>query len=129
MQPCKTYWRHMIMSKEHKTESARVKIFSGTHSSCRASGLKLLLAFNQVVLVFTFGTVNKKELEKKKNFLFCYYNLRGLLYKPVHDKTYKMACAPSQDSDQPGHPPSLIGIFAVHMKIAWVLSYPLSTQQ
>ena len=35
-------------------------------------------------------------------------------YEPAHDKTYKMACAPSKDSAQPGHPPSLISIFAVH---------------
>ena len=28
--------------------------------------------------------------------------------EPPHDKTNKMACAPSEDSDQPGHPPSLI---------------------
>ena len=45
-----------------------------------------------------------------------------------HDKTNKMACAPSEDSDQPGHPPSLIREFIVSMKKAWVLSYPLSTQ-
>ena len=38
-------------------------------------------------------------------------------------------CAPSEDSDKPGHPPSLIRVLAVHMKKAWVLSYPLSTQQ
>ena len=38
-----------------------------------------------------------------------------------------MACAPIEDSDQPGHPPSLIRVFAVRMKKAWVLSYPLST--
>ena len=37
--------------------------------------------------------------------------------------------APSEDSDQPGHPPSLIRVFAVRMKKAWVLSYPLSTQR
>ena len=24
----------------------------------------------------------------------------------AHDETYKMACAPSEDSDQPGHPAS-----------------------
>ena len=28
--------------------------------------------------------------------------------EPRHDKTIKMICAPSEDSDQPGHPPSLI---------------------
>ena len=32
------------------------------------------------------------------------------------DKTNKMACAPSEDSDQPGHPTSL--------KKDWVFSYP-----
>ena len=40
-----------------------------------------------------------------------------------------MTCAPSEDSDQPGHLPSLIRVFAVHMKKPWVLSYPLSAQQ
>ena len=34
-------------------------------------------------------------------------------YEPPHDKTNKMTCAPSEDSDQPGHPPSLIRVFAV----------------
>ena len=38
-------------------------------------------------------------------------------------------CVPSEDSDQPGQSPSLIRVFAVHMKKAWVLSYPLSAQQ
>ena len=38
-------------------------------------------------------------------------------------------CAPNEDSDPPGHLPSLIRVFAVRMKILWVLSYPLSTQQ
>ena len=36
--------------------------------------------------------------------------------------------APSEDSDQPGHPPVLIRVFAVRMKKPWVLSYPLSPQ-
>ena len=37
-------------------------------------------------------------------------------------------CAPSEDSDQPGHLPSLIRVFTVRMKKVWVLSYPLSAQ-
>ena len=28
------------------------------------------------------------------------------LYEPPRDKTNKMACAPREDSDQPGHPPA-----------------------
>ena len=47
----------------------------------------------------------------------------------MHDKTNKMTRAPSEDSDQPGHPPSLIRVFSVRMKKAWVLSYPISAQQ
>ena len=32
--------------------------------------------------------------------------------KPPHDKANKMACVPSEDSDQPGHVPRLMGVFA-----------------
>ena len=46
-----------------------------------------------------------------------------------HDKTNKMVCVPRQDSDQPGHAPSLIRVFVVRIKKACVLSYPLSAQQ
>ena len=49
--------------------------------------------------------------------------------EPPHNKTNKVICAPSEDSDQPGHPPSLIRVFAVRMKKGWVLSYSLSAQQ
>ena len=37
-------------------------------------------------------------------------------------------CAPSEDSDQPGQPPSLIRVFAARKKKHWVLSYALSAQ-
>ena len=40
-----------------------------------------------------------------------------------------MAYAPSEDSDQPGHPPSLIRVFAVRIKKHWVLNYLLSAQR
>ena len=32
-------------------------------------------------------------------------------FERLHDKTNKMTCAPSEDSDPPGHPPSLIRVF------------------
>ena len=50
------------------------------------------------------------------------------MVEPSDDKTNKMAFVPSKDSDQPGHLPSLIRVFAVRMKKAWVLSYILSGQ-
>ena len=42
-----------------------------------------------------------------------------------HDKTNKLACASSEDSDLP----SLIRVFAVRMKKDWALSYPVSAQR
>ena len=53
---------------------------------------------------------------------------RQPINEPPHDKTNQMACAPSEDSDQPGYPPSLIKVFTVCMKklgslaIHWVHS-------
>ena len=74
-----------------------------------------------------------------KRFCLCAQTMRIWRYvclsecvlriEPPHDKTNKMACAPSEDLDQPGHLPSLIRVFAVRMKKAWVLSYPLSAQR
>ena len=49
--------------------------------------------------------------------------------KPPHDKTNKLVCVPSEDSDQPGHPSSLIRVFAGRRKKAWVLSHPLTAQR
>ena len=49
-------------------------------------------------------------------------------YKPPQDKTNKMTDAPSEDSDQLWHPPSLISVFAVRMKKHWALNYLLSAQ-
>ena len=60
---------------------------------------------------------------------FSYWYLVKQKYELQHDKTNKMTCLPCKDSDQPGHPPSLIRVFAVRMKKAWVLSKPLSAGQ
>ena len=41
------------------------------------------------------------------------FSLFTLSFEPVHDKTNKIACVPSKDSDQPWHLPSLVRVFAV----------------
>ena len=58
---------------------------------------------------------------------FSAYGIR--LFEPAHDKTNKVTCSSSKDLDQPWHPSSLIRVFAVCMKKAWVLSYPFSLQR
>ena len=40
-----------------------------------------------------------------------------------------MVCAPSEDTVQPGHLPSLIRVFTVCMKKAWILDHPLSAYE
>ena len=65
-------------------------------------------------------THGRKDRQRENSIHPCKLCLRGY---------NKMACVPSEDSDQPGHPPSLIRVFAVRMKKAWVLSYPLSAQR
>ena len=50
-------------------------------------------------------------------------------YEPQHDKTKQMTCAPSKDSDHPGHLPSLIRDVAACLKKVWVLSYLYSAQR
>ena len=73
---------------------------------------------------FPAGHCKKKVLVWKAAEI-CY----EITNEPPHDKTNKMACAPSEDSDQTAQPPSLIRVFAVRMKKVWVLSYPLSAQR
>ena len=67
-----------------------------------------------------------KKFGHRKNFYKYHYNrtMWAATWQNQHNE-----CAPSEDSDQPGHPPSLIRVFSVHMKKAWVLSYPLSAQR
>ena len=44
---------------------------------------------------------------------FSAVDLPNFWFEPPRDKTNKVACAPSEDSDQLGHSPSLIRVFAV----------------
>ena len=78
--------------------------------------------FTMVPMLFLFG-LHRCSITQSV------YRHRKHVNVPPHDKTSKMTCAPSGDSDQPGHPPSLIRAFAVRMKKSWVLNYPLNAQQ
>ena len=68
----------------------------------------------------------RRENKLRVLFPFDVRNFRTFtVLQPRHDKTNKMACPSSEDSDQP----SLIRVFAVRMKKALVLSYCLSAQR
>ena len=62
------------------------------------------ICFPPLILVYK----SKSDLSRDKDgYKGVYTN------EPRHDKIKKNECAPSEDSDQPGHPPSLIRVFAV----------------
>ena len=74
---------------------------------------------------------SSSELQSFSSFLSSkLYNtlIRNMIWASSWENQ-QCGCAPSEDSGQPGHPPSLIRVFAVRMKKAWVLSYLLSAQR
>ena len=66
------------------------------------SGCVVLLQDEETGKVFTVDNSGRRL------WLSRMHTLWYVLYEPHRDKTNKMACVPSEDSDQPGHPPSLI---------------------
>ena len=82
-----------------------------------------------IISSFPLFLINRSGLVLQRWLILIVFNWLSLnkQFDTAHDKTYKMAYVPSEDSDQPGHPTSLIS--AVGMKKAWVFSYQLSTQQ
>ena len=49
--------------------------------------------------------------------------------KPGPSISYKIASAPSEDSDKPAHPRMLISLFVVCLKTLWISGYPNSDMQ
>ena len=89
--------------------------------------------FSDIKAVLEFNAQWERRLEVSPlPHPICHFQFKGLVSsrficqkgvgynsfknEPPHDKTHKMACAPSEDSDQPGYPPSLIRDFAVRSK-------------
>ena len=74
--------------------------------------------FKVRIYILVTATVKERTHRYQENLLFHCNDKR--LFEPRHDKTNKMSVrpAPSEDSDQSGHPPSLIRVFAAHMKKA-----------
>ena len=69
-----------------------------------------------------------KDYICNSRFLLCFCKFNSDKWAATW-QNQQSECAPSKDSDQPGHPPSLIRVFAVCMKKAWVLSHPMSAQR
>ena len=68
--------------------------------------------FSSIELNSSHGTFSL--MDGKCTLTFTWAEQLSKSFEPQHDKTNKMTCAPSKDSDYPGQPPSLIRVFAVH---------------
>ena len=60
-----------------------------------------------------FQNITEKGLTVSRIVVYSATMALMKINEPPRDKTNKMACVPNEDSDQPGHPPSLIRVFAV----------------
>ena len=78
---------------------------------------------------------NKEVFKDSLHYMKHNFNIfikKALLIKHIWAASWQNQqndCAPSEDSDQTGRMPRPIWFFAVHMKKAWTLSYPLSAQR
>ena len=81
------------------------------------------------IFFFFFFFCQKQSLNYVKLSVLCFQSCLALRKWAASWQNQQCGCAPSKDSDQPVHPPSLIRVFAVRMKKACVLSYPLSAQR
>ena len=88
-----------------------------------------MLYLINIVVVLSFFMVNFFSYGPWSTSEFCLCPISCELILAATWQNQQNDCAPSEDSDQSGHPPSLIRVFAVRMKKAWVLSYPLSAQR
>ena len=123
------------------SEESQNKFWSGVSSENVYVSHKLIKSFSKLIRCHVnitgldafkgIVTLEKNQVYHSRFSLPSekWYSPKRIKIYPVHDITYKMACAPCENSDKTGHPPSMIRVFAVRMKKAWVLSYPLSAQR
>ena len=64
---------------------------------------------------FSMGWSDKGKQKLFYSVPYPFFNFSSCLrFELPHGKTNKVACALSEDSDQPGHPPSLISLRCPH---------------
>ena len=87
---------------------------------------------NQTLTQFQFPIWSDLLVGGGIYYVTVFFFFFGIAFTALWDASWQNQqndCAPSKASGKPGHPPSLIRVFTVHMKKAWVLSYPLSTSE
>ena len=91
------------------------KVTSGVTVSIHSYYTSIPRQNTPIYYPFFSHTKMQNSVSYYSHFQILYHPPSYLLFELPHDKT-KMAYAPSEDSDQPGHPPSLIRVLAVRIK-------------
>ena len=106
-----------MQPKQTTRDSTYYKPMKSRATQYRPKQLELLV--KQPALHY-WNTPCKTWMEPRPHPRKSYQAQTGYIYQNIqvsndgsYCKTYKMACAPSEDTDQPGHPTSLIRVFAV----------------
>ena len=73
-----------------------------------------LCSFQRWFTLFARGSVWSFQWQYSSLFKWIIYNIRATSWQNQHND-----CAPSKDSGQPGHQPSLIRVFAVRWMGSW----------
>ena len=70
----------------------------------------------QFTLELTIAWLGLSQVFKTDLYPYFSFSVSHIVYlfEPPHDKTSKIPCAPSEDLDQNGHPPSLISLCYPH---------------
>ena len=104
---CLILWRIYCTFKKSLFKKFQLEKDGGLYP---APGLYILNKIKETSHTFS----HKFQLNNSIFSSFSYFSdyFQTLLHEPRYNKTNKV-CVPSEDSDQPGHPPSLTRVFAV----------------
>ena len=94
-----------LVSRHSSTSSSGGRVGNSSHSSNQSHAANNSRASNLLNRTSSSSSSYPSSLSGYEgNRSSASLSSGNFKYEPVHDKTYKMACAPSKDSDQPGHP-------------------------
>ena len=95
--------------------AVQVSVFSRVRSGATGSTITPI----SIKRIYHWSSQKKTFGQKNPNSSHIHVSCLKLMFlnlnEPPHNKTSNVACAPSEDSDQPGNPPSLIRVFAVRL--------------
>ena len=110
------WWEVLVSANcSHLYDENVYSIDIGLVTRFASSLILLVVAVLKIIMLLCLYSCKAEKMEIKWSLIVIGIALFiAGTYEPRHNKTYKMTCVFSEDSDQPGHPPNLIWDFAGH---------------